>query len=387
MEQNVLRMLDGMIYEDGRRRRSVEALEQHKAETEAAHRPDAARLEAHGALAVARRARRAGSSARSTKLPLDLVARREGRRATHATRTRPSIWRSRRTSCSSGRAAARATRRRPQAARDQPRHEERWRLDRAHWDRSPSLVGRLARAIAVGKRLAACSARGEEAPRSRGSRAGARGVPRTCLPSTTTSVGSVVDLEALEQVGPLLLRDAVEAEGAVVAPALQHLGEEALDAAAARPRRTSGRTRAAAASTASRRRGSGCHRRTSFGATPVGRDLARDPTHVLAKSARFGASMLSWRDAQGRRHRARGGHAARQRRAVDVARRPSAGAERDRLHPRRSTRAGFPVRDRRRRSRTSTRRGLVSPKEARRLERNVLLARRRRAGRRSPTRA
>src|SRR5262249_48502113 len=43
----------------------------------------------------------------------------------------------------------------------------------------------------------------------------------------------VLDREPLEELGPLLLRDRHESEGLVVVPALEHLGEEPLDAATA----------------------------------------------------------------------------------------------------------------------------------------------------------
>ena len=41
-----------------------------------------------------------------------------------------------------------------------------------------------------------------------------------------------VDAEALHEIGTLLLVDAVELEGAVVPPALEHLGEESFGTAA-----------------------------------------------------------------------------------------------------------------------------------------------------------
>ena len=63
-------------------------------------------------------------------------------------------------------------------------------------------------------------------PRGESSRA------RTVRSSTTTSVGKPVDPEALDEVGALALVDDEDAEGAVVAPALEHLSEESLHAAA-----------------------------------------------------------------------------------------------------------------------------------------------------------
>ena len=57
-------------------------------------------------------------------------------------------------------------------------------------------------------------------PRGRSSRA------RSVCPSTTTSVGSPVDAEAADEIGPGVLVDDEHAEGAVVAAPLQHLGEE-----------------------------------------------------------------------------------------------------------------------------------------------------------------
>ena len=53
--------------------------------------------------------------------------------------------------------------------------------------------------------------------------------PATALPFDHDERRDGLDLEALQQVGALLLRDADDLERAVVAPALQHLREEALD--------------------------------------------------------------------------------------------------------------------------------------------------------------
>ena len=90
------------------------------------------------------------------------------------------------------------------------------------------------------------------------------------------------------------------------------------------------------------------------------------------------ARRLSCARAQGRRHRARSRHAARQRCAVDLAGRPR-GRERDRLDPLFRRRATSPSRRRRGQGFRSLR-ASSPPKEARRLERNVMLARRRREG-------
>ena len=49
------------------------------------------------------------------------------------------------------------------------------------------------------------------------------------LPDDDDERGQCPDAEALDEIGPRLVVDAVELEGAVVAPALEHLGQEPLD--------------------------------------------------------------------------------------------------------------------------------------------------------------
>ena len=75
----------------------------------------------------------------------------------------------------------------------------------ANWDRFAA----LSLPSPASPRASHCSQGARNVSISRECAAGSRR-PRTCLSSTTTSVGSVVDAEALDEVGPLLAGDPVE---------------------------------------------------------------------------------------------------------------------------------------------------------------------------------
>ena len=155
MEENVKRMLDGMIQttdDPG----VVDLLEQHKVETEQHSQRLRGRLQAHGASpSLVREA--TGILGALAKLPLDMV---RGRRpaATHATATRPSTWRSPRTSYWSGSRPEPATTRPPRSPDRTAPRRRRWRSSststgitspsshsakKARWsNQRPSYIGR-----------------------------------------------------------------------------------------------------------------------------------------------------------------------------------------------------------------------------------------------------